>query len=479
MYMRKISCLVYSLLVLLAMPAGAQESANEVRTTLDNQTAVSVTIYNDNLALVKDRRRVFLEEGANLLAVREVSARMQPETAMLRSLNAGGSLRVIEQNFDFDLLSPEKLLEKYVGRTVQVVSVNPATGVETREEATVLAVKDGMVLRIGDRIETGIPGRIVYPEVPEDLHDQPTLVIHLESRTEGRQEVELSYLTSGLSWQADYVAQLGPQEKTLALSGLVTLTNQSGTDYRDARLQLVAGEVHRVRPEMKVSRALEARAMAAPAAEMAEEALFDYHLYTLERRTTLADNQTKQVALLEASGVSVQKEYVLTGQSHYYTGRYDQMGDKRPVAVFLHFVNSEEAGLGIALPKGTVRVYQSDRAGRTQFLGEDRIDHTPKNEEVRLRLGEAFDVTARRVQTDFQKLGGGEERLFETAYRVELKNARKEAVTVQVVEPMPGDWEILSESHPHQKKSAREALWKIRVSAEGEVVLEYRARVRL
>src|SRR6266550_1541713 len=245
--------------------------------------------------LVKDTRRVTLEAGPNRLALREVSGRMRPETASLRSLSQPGALTLIEQNFDFDLLTPAKLLEKYVGRTVRVVKTHPTTGAESVETATVLAASNGVVLRIGDRIETGLPGRIVYDGVPANLRDRPTLVTELLSARAGSQNVELSYLSGGLAWKADYVAELNAADSALDLNGWVTLTNQSGTAYPNAKLQLVAGDVNRVRDELKAAVATGKMRMAdAPAArQMTQEALFEYHLYTLQRPTTIADNQTK------------------------------------------------------------------------------------------------------------------------------------------------------------------------------------------
>jgi len=299
-------------------------------------------------------------------------------------------------------------------------------------------------------------------------------VISLLNPVAGQQNLELSYLTGGLAWRADYVAELNAQDDRLDLSGWVTLTNQSGTTYRNARLQLVAGDVNRVRDELRLQRGMvmEDAVMKAAAPAMAAESLFEYHLYTLQRPTTLRENQTKQVALLAAGGVPLRKEYRLAGGSHYYQGRYGDLGEKIKVAVFVEFDNKKSDRLGMPLPKGVVRVYKQDRAGQPQFIGEDRIDHTPENETVRLRLGEAFDVTAARKQTDFRKLGGDSRYnyRFESAFEIRLKNAKDEAVTVTVVEPVPGDWKVLSESHPHTKGAANAAVWQVPVPAKGETL---------
>lgn len=465
-----------------AAAAAAAPPPAERRSTLDDQQSVAITIYNEDLALVKDVRKVLLDEGANRIALRDVSGRMRPETAQLRSLSAPGSLTLLEQNFDFDLLTPGKLLEKYVGRTVRIVKTHPTTGAETSETAQVLSAQEGVVLKIGDRIETGVPGRIVFDGVPSNLRDRPTLVSDLVSRRAGPQDLELSYLTGGLSWKADYVAELNADDSALELNGWVTLHNQSGTAYANAKLQLVAGDVNRVREEMdmaKAERRVMPTALAAPA-PMAQEALFEYHLYTLNRPTTLADNQTKQVALLGASGVPVTKELLLNGADYYYRSSVGEIGQKLKAGVYVEFANRESAHLGQPLPKGVVRVYKRDSAGNAQFVGEDRIDHTPKNETVRLHLGDAFDVTADKKQTDFRRREPANKASYvmESAYEIVLRNAKPEAVTVTVREPIPGDWQMLEQSQPHKKVAAGTAEWRIKVPAEGSTTLKYRVLVR-
>jgi hypothetical protein len=457
-------------------------SPAERRSTLGDQQSVAITIYNEDLALVKDARKVTLDEGPNRLALRDVSARMRPETAQLRSVTAPGSFTLLEQNFDFDLLTPGKLLEKYVGRTVRVVRTHPTTGAETTETAEVLSAQEGVVLKMGDRIETGVPGRIVFDGVPANLRDRPTLVTDLVNRRTGPQDVELSYLTGGLAWKADYVAELNADDSALDLNGWVTLTNRSGTAYANAKLQLVAGDVNRVRDEMVRAKGEVRMAMAAaaPAEPMSQEALFEYHLYTLNRPTTLADKQTKQVALLGATGVPVTKELLVQGADYYYRSSVGDIGQKLKAGVYVEFANKDSSHLGMPLPKGIVRVYKRDSAGNAQFVGEDRIDHTAKNETVRLRLGEAFDVTADKKQTDFRRREPANKASYvmESAYEIVLRNAKPEAVTVTVREPVPGDWQMLEQSQPHKKVAAGTAEWRLKVPAEGSTTLKYRVLVR-
>ena len=454
-------------LAALTRPAVAQEA----RVTQSDQTAVAVTIYNENLALVKDRRRVALEAGIQSLAVIDVSAQMRPETALLRG--AGGGVSVLEQNFEFDLLTPEKLLEESVGETVRVIKTNPETGAETIEEARILSVASGLVLKIGDRIETAYPGRVVFDRVPPRLRARPTLVLELESAAAAEQELELSYLTGGLAWKADYVAELSTDEKTLDLDGWVTLTNTSGSAYNNAKLQLVAGDVNQVEQAMrKDMMPMAAESMAAPA-PMQQEELFEYHLYTLGRPTTIGDNQTKQVALLSGDGILVTKEYRFVNIGTAYNYPMGDMARVNPV-VRIAFDNEEADHLGVPIPKGIVRVYKNDSGGQAIFVGEDSVDHTPKGETVRLNLGQAFDVTAQPKQTDFEQLS---DRVFEAAFEIEIKNAKKQDVTVTVAEQFPANWKILDESHPHEKVQAFQAEWKVPVPADGSTILKYRVRV--
>ena len=485
--LRAVSFAITSLLSLgdfAAVDHNQNTALTESHSTLDDQQSVAVTIYNGDLALVKDTRKVKIKIGLNALALRDVSAQIRPETALLRSINAPGSLTLLEQNFDFDLLTPEKLLEKYVGKTVSLVKTNPATGVETTEQATVLSANNGVVLRVGNRIETGVPlGGIVYDNVPANLRDRPTLVTQINNKGATDQTVELSYLTGGLGWKADYVAELNAKEDMLDLSGWVTLANTSGASYKNAKLQLVAGDVNRVQPQaspMSMRKNMDMMAASVESAPMREEGLLEYHLYTLDRPTTIAENQTKQVALLSASGIPVHKDLVLQGAEYYYQSQYGEIGTKMKLGVFIEFENKEASKLGLPLPKGILRVYKKDSSGNAQFVGEDNIDHTPKNESVRLKLGEAFDVTADKKQTDFKVLPNPQKGhvAYDSAFEFTLKNAKKEKVTVTVQEPISGEWKIVNESHPHTKVNSHLAQWKIDIPAEGKTTLTYRAQVK-
>jgi hypothetical protein len=456
---------------MLVPPALAQALA-ERRVTLADQTAVAVAIYNADLALVRDSRRIALNAGRNRLALVDVSGRLRAETALLAPMS-GAQFRLLEQNLEFDLLTPQKLLEKSVGKEVTIVKTHPQTGEETRLRALVLSTASGLVLRIGNEIHTTPPGRIVFDNVPPNLRDRPTLTVDLESDRAGTIPVEITYLTGGLSWRADYVAQLNDAENRIDLNGWVTLVNQSGTTYRDAKLQLIAGDPHRVAAGMAKER--DERIAAAPRPAMRTEAVFDYHLYELERPTTIAENQQKQVALLTAGNVVTVKEYRLVGAGQWYRSRYTVPGTVK-AEVWLHFENEKKSNLGIPLPRGVVRVYKRDSSGKAVFVGEDRINHTAEGERVRLKVGDAFDVSGVRTQTDFRSEVSGS--IYETAYKIELNNAKAEPVVVTIAETIPADWRMLQESHAHRKVTSNLVEWKIPVPAKGKAELTYRVRVK-
>ena len=474
----KNSCLylIFSIFLL----ASHLSLAGEIKSTVDDQQEISLTVYNQNFALIRDVRKVHINKGQNTLAMREVSALIRPETAMLNNLTHSDSLMLIEQNFDYDLLTPQHLLQKYVGKQVRVIKSHPTTGAEHEVEATVLSANNGVVLKIGNRIETGVTGRLVYDKVPDNLRDRPTLSIVVDNDESGPQLLELSYLSGGLSWQADYVAKLSQDEKHLDINGWVTLRNESGASYRNAQLQLVAGDVNRVTdPQLLHSDMLVMESRSAKQ-HMQEEALFEYHLYTLGHKTDVLQNQTKQLALLSADEIPVKKEYLLQGQPNYYYKQENTITDKQKVGVFVEFENKTSNHLGMPLPKGIVRVYKDDQSSSAQFIGEDQIDHTPKGESVRLKLGDAFDVTATRKQTMYEKKASFGKYSYSavSGYEIEIHNAKDEDIVVRVLEPVPGDWEMQKSSLPYNKASAHLAEWNIKVPGGEHVALEYEVLVR-
>jgi hypothetical protein len=451
------------------------------RSTEADQKQVAVTVYNSNIALVRDVRTLRLPAGTVDLRFEDIAAQVNPATVHMVSLTAPRELSVLEQNYEYDLLSPEKLLNKYVGKELTLVRQRMENN-STKEDdvkATLLANNEGgPVWKVGSEIITGMGAdRIIFPDLPANLYSKPTLVWLLDNRHAGAQTVEASYLTNAMNWNADYVLTVSSDEKTGDLNGWVTIVNGSGAAYRNAQLQLVAGAVHRApapQPVQPMARMAVAGAVAQP--QFAQEALSEYHLYTLDRPTTIENNETKQISLLFAPGLHIEKRFEVDGTGYYYQSA-QRPGEpiKDPVQVRLKFKNSEANSLGVPLPAGTVRVYQGDSKGRVQFVGEDRIDHTPKDETLDLHIGDAFDVVEERKQTDFQELG---RRAFEMAFEITLRNHKVEPITVEVNEPIGGDWTMEESSFKYEKTAAFAARFTVPVEANGEAVLKYRVRVR-
>jgi hypothetical protein len=457
--------------------SGARLGADvqERPTTLADQTRVNVTIYNGDLTLVHDRRHIALTSGENHVAWRDVSSNLDATSALVESISAPGGIAVLEQNFDFDLLSPDALSKKSVGQSVTVVHRRPLPGEPQRERAKVMALNGGIVLKYADRIETQLyDSYIVYDDLPANLRDVPTLILGLDSARSGAQDLELSYLTHGLGWHAEYVGQVSADGSKADLNGLVTLTNNSGAAYRNAHVQLVAGNVNAPQPNEGQLRTI--GRVTARAANAQQENFFEYHLYTLPRQTTIEENQTKQVAFMSARDVPLHESLELRGSPYYYSSANADLGLHLPVAAYASFEN-KGGDLGVPLPGGLVRLYKTDSRGISQFLGADRIDHTPRNETVRLHVGDSFDVTAKKKQTNFHIVSDTPQ-IYDTAYEITLSNAKDVPVDVLVVEPIPAEWTIQAESAPHDKSSSSTASWKISVPAGGRTTLTYSVEVR-
>jgi hypothetical protein len=449
--------------------------ATPLTSTLRDQQDVAVTIYNSNIGLVKDTRLIDLKPGIHELKFMDVAGKIDPTTVHIKSLINGSSINVLEQNYEYDLLSPQKLLEKYVGQKVQLATFNNETKKEEIIEATLLSTQGGNIFQIGDKIHIGHYGRILLSKIPENLISQPTLVWMLENRLPRTQKVEASYLTSGINWKADYVTVLNKSDTLSDLTGWVTIDNRSGATYQNALLKLVAGDIHRVQGEMRMDYARPMAAAKEASQQFKEESFFEYHLYTLDRRTTIKDNQTKQMSLLDANQVPVKKLFIFSGHPQYYYSRYDQRTNKQKVGVFLELENTRKNNLGMPLPKGTIRVYKEDKDGSLQFVGEDRIDHTPKDEKFKIKIGEAFDVVGEKTQTEYKHLGYN---LYEVAFEVSLRNHKKEDIKVLVEEPIPGDWEMLSNTHSYEKLQANLIRFNVPVAKDQEVKVKYRIRFK-
>lgn len=461
-------------------PVVEADTTQDQTTTLNDQSEVSITVYNSDLALIRDVRNLQLARGTGNLRFMDIAATINPATVHFRSLTEPADVSVLEQNYEYDLLDPDKLLRKYVGREVTLMR-NRTEGGSTRQEevkATLLSYNNGPVWKIGNEIVTGLGAdHIRFPELPDTLYSRPTLIWTVQNGGAAKHRVEASYLARSLSWAADYVFTVGRDDKLADLNGWVTLTNNSGTAFRNARLQLVAGDLNRVRQQFNRMADMPAPAARAVAAEsaMAQEAFSDYHLYTMGRKTSINNAQTKQVTLLEGTDVPVVKRYVVEGQHYYYR---NQMHPGSPVKdnvqVFYQFKNDEKGGLGMPMPAGILRVYQQDSRGGVQFVGEDRINHTPKNETLNVKIGNAFDVVCERKQTGYEKIGAN---VYEFEYEITLRNQKGTAIDVEVNEPVGGTWRMISSSHEWTKSSAFSLQFKVPVASEGSATLKYRVRV--
>jgi hypothetical protein len=460
--------------------AATPAATGQGTTTQDDQVDLALTVYNSEIALVRDTRNLQLPTGSFDLQFMDIAATVNPATVHFRSLTEPSRVSVLEQNYEYDLLEPDKLLRKYVGRDVTLVRPRQDGGTTRMEEvrAHLLSYNSAPVWRIGNEIVTGMHAdHIRFPELPDNLYSRPTLIWTLNNSGARTHRVEASYLAGKLSWSSDYVLTVGRDDKAADLDGWVTLTNASGTGFRNATLQLVAGDLNRVRQVLarKAQDAYQPQA-AEEAVRMEQEAFSEYHLYSLARRTSINNNETKQVSMLGASGVPVQKRFVVNGQAFYYrNAQHPGAPLKDVVQVFYQFRNEEKNGLGVPLPAGIVRVYQADSKGGIHFIGEDRLSHTPKDETLNLKIGNAFDVVCERNQVDFRKIAGN---VYEMEYEITLRNHKDSGISVEVNEPLGGTWEMISASHEWKKTAAWAAQFTVPVAASGETVLKYRVRVR-
>jgi hypothetical protein len=475
--MKKKSVLLSFLFLFGVFCAASPAGGEAISSTGADQTGVEITVYNNDLALVKDVRGIRLDEGEGELRFMDVAARIRPETVHVKSLNAPRSLAVLEQNYEFDLISPEKLLEKFVGRKIKIEVWNDFAEKKETVEATLLSTNSGLVFEIDGAIYLNYPGLKIVPSIPDNLFPRPTLAWLYSNTAKEKHEIEVSYLTRGIAWRADYIFVLDEADRFADLTGWVTLDNRSGAEYRNARLKLIAGEVRTVEePPRPMFRGADLAMPSAAPAPFQEEAFFEYHIYSLDRRTTIGNNQTKQISLLEAFGSEIQKEFIVKGSRGYFTSRHQGRAIKQKVDVVISFRNSEENNLGMPLPKGIIRLYKKDSAGSLQFIGEDRIDHTPRNEEVRMTVGEAFDLVAERRQTEYKRLA---DNLHETSWELVVRNRKKdESVVVSFLEPVWGDWKVVDSSHPYKQTDAFTLRFDVPAGPDEETTVRFRVRIR-
>jgi hypothetical protein len=432
---------------------------------------VSVTIYNQDLGLIKDVRELEFKKGKSIIKFTDVAAQIDPTSVHFKPVNPSDRVSILEQNYQYDLVSSTKILQKYVDKEIELFTKSAESSGQGKSykgkllsysnENVTLQEPEGAIRIIRlDEVRD-----LYFPTLPEGLITKPTLVWLLDSQVSGKRKAEVSYLTSGINWHTEYVAVVDQKDQNLELAGWVSIDNRSGATYEEAKVKLIAGEVHRVREERippRLAKGYVAEMAAAPQFE--EKAFFEYHLYTLLRPATIKDNEIKQVSLFPSTEVKVKKIFTYDG------ARY---GDK--VRVELEFKNSESEGLGMPLPQGKIRVYKEDVDKALEFVGEDKIDHTPKDEKVRVFLGNAFDIVGERQKTDFKKI---RDDLTEESYQIKLRNHKEEKVEVVVVEHLYAytEWEIRESTHDYEKKDANTIEFKIHLDKDQEVVLDYTVR---
>ncbi len=433
------------------------------------EEGVQITVYNDNMALVNDHRTIELKEGINEVRFSNVTARIDPTSVWFSSLTDPENTKVLEQNFEYDLVDTNKLLAKFVDEKIKVVTKDG-----TVYQGKLLGNSGGIILQKDDGstvvVQSDNVRELSFPSLPEGLITKPTLMWLLEAGQSGAHDISVSYLTAGMDWRADYVLSLSPDDSKADLTGWVSVDNKSGATFKEAHLKLVAGELHRAlpTPEPRVLMRAE-KAVPVPTKQVEERAIFEYHLYDVKRPVTLKDNQTKQIEFVTAGGIPVEKWFVLdSGRSYFWRGDRQQGN----VQVQIRFKNDSDSGLGIPLPKGKVRIYKADTDGSQQYIGEDAIDHTPKDENVRLTVGKAFDVVGERVMTDHRNLG---DRARQESWKITLRNHKESDVTVHVIEH-PGnwaEWEVVKESQEHHKLDAGTMEYVVKVPANGEAEVTY------
>jgi hypothetical protein len=468
-----------------------------------DRTSVDLTIYNQNLSLIRELRSIRIAKGMSTIVLPDIPATIDGTSLHFISLTEPSAVRVLEQNYQYDLVHPAKLLERYLGKEIQLVRVNPATEQEYTVTGKLLSTgysyqpqygtssyvgTGGMIVEVDGKIEINPAGRLVLPGLPEGLILKPQLQWLVSNTRGGTQTAEISYLAGQLSWTSNYVALLDSADSHLDLTGWVTVTNNSGTNFNDARLKLVAGDVNVVQQGMAKSLQARSELAAADAAapQFTQSELFEYKLYSLQRRTSIRNNETKQVELVSGHRIPSRKVFIYDGlgdqwrywynnTSYRSQSSFGQQSNPK-VGTFVLFRNEQKSGLGIPLPKGKVRVYKRDDEGKEQFIGEDQIDHTPKDEEVRLYLGNAFDIVGSRAQKDFKSYAGG--RIVEETIEITLRNHKKESVEVLVYEhPWRwSQWEILGSTGRWEKVDQTTVKIPVRLSPDQERTVKYTIR---
>ena len=426
--------------------------------------SLNVTVYNENLGVIKDTRTLDIKQGISEVRINDVSEQIDPTSVHIKINGI-----VLEQNYQYDLASLSKILAKYINKDISLISkegkVFDGTLISGGTASVVLKRKDGgliMLPNVGDY-------QIYVSALPEGLITIPTLVWKLNATKSGKQDVEISYQTGGLDWHAEYVAVLNDNETIMDFNSWVSITNNSGTSYPEAKLKLIAGDVNRVQEEIPRLMYKDSQMRdGAPESQFQEKSFFEYHLYDLQRPATLSNNETKQISLFESAGVKLTKKYLFSGASGYWASDNSQS----KVSVVVEFENKKENNLGMPMPKGKVRLYKSD-GSNVEFIGEDRIDHTPKDEKIKLKVGDAFDIVAKETKTDEKRIS---DKVYEYTFEIEIRNRKTEDVIVDIEKNLFSNWEIISSSMKFEKKNASTILFKLPVKKDSTATLNFKVR---
>ena len=473
--------IIYGVIGALSMGVEAVNAA-EILVNQSQNTDMVVSVYNNNLGLVHDTRRVKLQKGRNDVAFEGVSKQIRAESAIL----TGKGINVREQNYDYNLLTSQNLLDSYVGKEVKTAIQNPIDGSTMYDKATVLSNINGRpVLQFGYGVDADFPGRIIYDKVPENLRKKPTLVAALESQKSGEEALELTYLTGGLSWKADYVAEITDADK-LDINTWITLSNETGSDYDNATIQLISGSVNHfsdaggaIRPAVMMSKAMVMENgmgdSFAPASSVAPESVSDYYMYVLPEKTDIKDKQSKQISLMNLQNVKYEKEYRFVSPLYLGIGAAQNEFEKRHPSIVFQLTNEKQNNLGQPLPSGMMRFYEN-KNGNMVFLGESSISQTAVGEKAELNLGQAFDVYASGKIAESQQISKG---TWQYRVKISFKNVSAQKSQISFEQKIYGKWKIIKDNMDAQSKNASAAQWKFTLQPQETKELDFTIRIEL
>ncbi|MCK9274641.1 MAG: hypothetical protein M0P57_06080 [Syntrophales bacterium] len=443
------------------------------KSTASDQIMLEITIYNSNIGLVKDTRNVTLCKGEGELQFIDIASRILPVTVYVSSAEKSEDFRILEQNYNYDLINARVLLDKYIGKEIKILNWNKYQDTKEIVKATLLSNNEDQIFQIGGEIFLGYPGIRILPELPGNLIAQPALTWLFANESEKAKKLEVSYITENINWHADYIMMIEKEEASSELTGWITVDNRSGATYRKAKLKLIAGDIQRISEPQRDAVSRKELMLASTEPQFKEKSFFEYHMYDLSRPTTIENSQSKQIRLFETSGVKIEKDYRIYGSKEYLVRPYPGTSQKQNVEVHYCFRNSTENNLGIPLPAGIIRLYKKDGTGSRQFIGEDRIDHVPTDKKIDLKAGEAFDITAEKTQTEFEQIST---RLFESKWRLTIENHKQKNINVRIIESMYGNWEIIESSHPYTKLDAFTIRFDVPVIRKGRELITYQIR---